>query len=162
MSTTVHSPALPCNPFAAAGMPTLAMVLAHLDGLDPALQLGLADLRYGLRPQRWANLRSLLGKALRLAGVDVLPGRYLAPLAPPWQQLAEPLPKALKIPLSRLMRYCSVNGIAPLAIDDAVLDQLLAALEQESLVRTPRLCTGTQSVPGIWPRSLSLTGRRPC
>ena len=173
MSATVTSPVAQRNPFAAADAPTLAMVLAHLDGLDPALQPGLADLRsavrrvaqllalpseavpahpgflrprltrvvpaaHGLRPARWANLRSLLGKALRLAGVDLMPGRYLAPLAPPWQQLAEPLPKAFKVPLSRLMRFCSVAGIPPLAVDDTVLDDFLTALQQESLVRDPQ------------------------
>ena len=126
------------NPFAAADAPTLAMVLAHLDGLDPALQPGLADLRSAVR--RVAQLLALPSEAVpahpgflrprldpgrcrrrmacgRHAGPTCaacsarrcaspastcMPGRYLAPLAPPWQQLAEPLPKAFKVPLSRL------------------------------------------------------------
>ena len=197
MSATVHSPALSRNPFAAADAPTLAVVLAHLDGLDPARQPGLADLRsavrtvarvlalppeaipahpgflrprlervmpaaHGLRPARWTNVRSLLGKALRLAGVDLLPGRYLAPLAPAWQQLADPLPKELEVALSRLMRFCSVDGIAPVAVDDVVLDRFLTALEQESLIRDPQGAhrgairawnKAVAAVPG-WPTTL--------
>jgi integrase len=80
-----------------------------------------------------------LSKALRLAGFELLPGRYLAPLAPAWQQLAQRLDsKQLELGLSRLMRFCSANDIAPEAVDDAVLRRFHTALEQESLLRNPR------------------------
>ena len=93
---------------------------------------------HGLRPARWANVRSLLGKALALAGCDLLPARTVASLDPTWRDLANRLEvKALQIGLSRLMRFCSAQGIPPEAVDDAVLERFRLALEHSSLVRRP-------------------------
>ena len=95
--------------------------------------------RHGLKPARWRNVRSLFGKALGIAGVKVLPGRYLAPLTPEWRCLRERLPaKPHAAGLSRFMAFCSVRHIAPEDVDDEVFADYLTALEQESLIRRPR------------------------
>jgi integrase len=81
----------------------------------------------------------LLGKALALAGCDLLPARTVAPLDPAWRELARRLEvKALAIGLSRLMHFCSAQDIPPEAVDDAVLARFREALEHSSLVRQPR------------------------
>ena len=118
------------------GLPP-ASITAHPDPLGQLLAR-VVPTAHGLRPARWRNVRALLGKALALAGGDLLPARTVAPLTPAWQELAGRLEvKALQIGLSRLMRYCSSQGIAPETVDDAVLERFRLALEQSSLVRRP-------------------------
>ena len=43
--------------------------------------------RFGLSHGRYANIRSLVLKALKLAGVAALPSRHISRLSPEWQQL---------------------------------------------------------------------------
>jgi len=110
---------------------------AHPGVLGPMLAR-VAPAVHGLRSARWANVRALLGKVLELAGTDLLPARTVAPLDPAWQDLANRLEvKALQIGLSRLMHFCSAQGISPEAVDDAVLARFREALEHSSLVRRP-------------------------
>ncbi len=68
------------------GLPPEA-VTAHPGALGRRLAQ-VAPAAHGLRPARWRNVRSLLGKALRLAGADLLPGRAVDPLLPAWRALA--------------------------------------------------------------------------
>jgi integrase len=118
------------------GLPP-ASITAH-PGVLGQLLARVVPAAHGLRPSRWANVRSLLGKALALAGCDLLPARTVAPLDPAWQELARRLKvKALEIGLSRLMHFCSGQGIAPEAVDDAVMARFRTALEHSSLVRQP-------------------------
>jgi integrase len=118
------------------GLPP-ASITAHPGVLGPRLAR-VVPTAHGLHPSRWANVRSLLGKALQLAGCDLLPARTVAPLDPAWRELANRLEvKALQIGLSRLMRFCSGQGIPPEAVDDAVLARFREALERSSLVRRP-------------------------
>jgi len=118
------------------GLPP-ASIAAHPGALGPRLAR-VVPTAYGLRPARWANVRALLGKALALAGGDLLPARTVAPLDSAWRELAQRLEvKALEIGLSRLMRFCSSQGIPPAAVDDAVLARFREALEHSSLVRRP-------------------------
>jgi hypothetical protein len=51
----------------------------------------LSPARFGLSRGRWANMRSLLVKALKVAGVPALNGRHVCRLSPEWQQLSDPL-----------------------------------------------------------------------
>ncbi len=89
---------------------------------------------------RWANVRSLVAAALQHLGLASLPGRYTAPLTEAWQKLWDTLPpgKGLRCRLSRLLHYCSANGIDPDTVDDTLLDRFGAALADESLVKYPR------------------------
>jgi integrase len=125
---------------------------------------------HGLRPARWANTRSLLGRAMRLTGTDLLPGRSTAPLTPVWRGLAGRLKpvKALEIGLGRLMRFCSTQGIAPEEVDDTAFERFRVALEQTSLVRHPErvhrdtaYCwnRAATTVPG-WPAKRLMVPRR--
>ena len=53
-------------------------------------------------------------KALALTGCKVLPGRSLHPLTPAWAALDGPAAgQVLRAALSRLMHYCSAQGIPP-------------------------------------------------
>ncbi len=46
----------------------------------------------GMRKSRWANVRSLFRKALEMAGVATMPGRYQCPLTRAWAGLVSRLP----------------------------------------------------------------------
>jgi integrase len=115
----------------------------------------------GFSRARWTNVRSLLNKALAKAGVTSVPGRSLAPLTGSWRSLYEALAsKRLKDGLSRFMRYASALGLEPGDVTDAVMDGFLHALEDESLVRHPRIvhrraCAcwnkACEQIPG-WPQ----------
>ena len=142
---------------------------AHPGFLRPRLAR-VAPAAHGLSAGRWANVRSLLRRALAVAGVDTLPGRHLAPLAPAWAEPASRLgTKALYNGLRRLMGYCSARGIDPSDVDDAVMDEFRRALEGESLLRNPRAAglgairawnRAAETVPG-WPsRRLAAPPRR--
>ena len=92
----------------------------------------------GLSDGRWKNVRSLLRKALEVAGIPVLPGRHLAPLTNMWQQRYNNLPsRKLRIGLSRFFHYCSANDLSPDKITAATFDKFLDALERESLLADP-------------------------
>src|SRR5262249_885809 len=125
--------------------------LARIIGCDPAavpahprfLQGRMKDVvaaAHGLSEARWSNVRSLVTAALRHLGLAALPGRYTAALTAEWQALWDALPpgKGLRCRLSRLLHFCSANGIGPAAVDDFLLDRFGAALATESLVKCPR------------------------
>ncbi len=93
----------------------------------------------GMRKSRWANVRSLFRKALEMAGVATMPGRYQCPLTPAWAGLASGLPsKAYDAALSRFAHYSSANDIAPDDVSQQTFDRFLTAVEQESFLRKPR------------------------
>jgi hypothetical protein len=66
----------------------------------------------GLSQGRWANVRSLLGKALALAR-PMLPGRSLEPLMPEWEALAAQAPFNRRVRLLPLLRFLSGHSIGP-------------------------------------------------
>jgi hypothetical protein len=70
----------------------------------------LAPARFGLSRGRWANLRSLVLKALKLAGVVALPSRHVSPLLPEWQRLSDLLPKRPQRTCGGLGTTHSPNG----------------------------------------------------
>lgn len=147
--------------------------LARIIGCDPAgvpahprfLQGRMKDVApaaHGVSAARWSNVRSLVTAALQRLGLATLPGRYTAPLTAEWQGLWDALPpgKGLRCRLSRLLHYCSANGINPGAVDDTLLDRFGAALANESLVKHPREIhriailgwnAAAESTPG-WPQ----------
>src|SRR5262249_1690380 len=125
--------------------------LARIMGCDPAampahprlLQGRMKDVvpaAHGVRAARWSNVRSLVAAVLQHLGLAALPGRYTAPLTAEWQSLWDALPpgKGLRCRLSRLLHYCSANGIGPNEVDDPLMARFGAALANESLVRYPR------------------------
>ena len=93
----------------------------------------------GVSASRWANVRSLVSSALIRAGITALPGRRLTPLSAAWQNLYDALPsETLRNALSRFVGYCSVSGVEPDAVDNAVMDRYFADLVEKSIVRNPR------------------------
>jgi hypothetical protein len=123
----------------------------------------LAPARFGLSRGRWANIRSLVLKALKLAGVAALPSRYVSPLPPEWQQLYDLLPKRpQRVNLSRFTRRCSELGIAPQDVAQETFQRFADELEHYGLRSRPReayreACRAwnwaVKNVPG-WPRTI--------
>ena len=92
----------------------------------------------GLSRGSWRNTKSLVGKALALAGITIVAGRAKAALMPGWKELLARAPDECRYRLSRLARYCSGRGLPPVAVDDAVMAGFGQALLQGSLVGRPK------------------------
>jgi integrase len=128
---------------------------SRLDELSPA--------RFGLSRGRWANICSLVLKALKVAGVAALPSRHVSPLSPEWQQLYDLLPKRPQgVNLSRLMHRCSELGVAPQDVAQETFERFADELEHFGLRSSPRqayrdACRAwnwaVNNVPG-WPRTI--------
>lgn len=120
----------------AVGLPADS-VPAHPGYLGPRLAK-VSPAALGVTPEHMANSWSRLRKALALSGVDVLPGRYMAPLSPAWAELRSRIrSRSIRIGLSRLMHYFSAQGIEPGAVDDRGSERLRQALVTEGLVKDP-------------------------
>ena len=125
----------------ASAVRTLCRVLGRLPHELPAdtallnrLMRGALPAAVGVTPSRWANVRSLVLRAKSLTGCRIMPGRRLHPLAPAWAALAERLPDHFaRTILSRLMRWCSAEGIAPEDVDQAVIERFGRALVRGQL-----------------------------
>jgi hypothetical protein len=154
-----------------ADLRSAVISVARVLGLPPASTPARLDLlrrrmvqvlpaAHGLSRTRWNSLRSLFAKALRLAGIEVLPGRFLLGLDPAWTRLRASLTsRTHRDRLSRLMHYCSANRIAPDEVDDAVVAGFRTAMPGASLVRQPMVAAqravvcwnkAVDRVPG-WP-----------
>ena len=108
----------------------------------------------GIAPARWANIKSLVLKALAVTGCKVLPGRSLHPLTPAWAALDALLPdKYFRAALSRLMHYCSAQGIEPNEIDQAVFDHFGAAIMSDSFISNQRVAH--QTAARLWNRAVA-------
>jgi integrase len=84
--------------------------------IDPGLLRRRLDLvspeAIGYSPRRWANIRSLLARALELAR-PLMPSRSYAPISPSWEGPLAGLGRSKQERLKPLLRYLSENGIAP-------------------------------------------------
>src|SRR4051812_43922073 len=116
-----------------ADLRSAVLTVARVLGLPPASTPARLDLlrrqlaavlpaAHKLSRGYWNTVRSQFARALRLAGLEVLPGRFLSGLDPEWDALRVRLPtKVLCDRLSRLMHYCSAGRIQPDQMDDAVI-----------------------------------------
>jgi integrase len=165
---------------------TRADLLSALNTVRKVLGLPLADapahplflqrrlarvspVAHGLSPGRWSNVRSLVRKALDVAGVTALPGRYRVSLPPAWLELQAKLPsRNLHYGLSRFFCFCAVHGIEPAAVDDEVMRRFRQALLEKSLLRNPEKAArqaltawnhAVSQVPGWPPRQLEVPAR---
>ncbi len=108
---------------------------------DPAL-LGrrLAEISpavIGVSARRWANVRSLLLKALALIQ-PVLPGRSQQTMSPAWLALHQALPcRGDAYRLARLLRWLTAREIAPGIVTISDLEAFGVALREESLSKNP-------------------------
>jgi hypothetical protein len=85
----------------------------------------------GLTAKTLQNHRSNVKSALLwLAREKGIP-EHGAPLTPAWEELrAEISDRAARHRLSSLMRYCSANNIAPVDVDEAIVDRLIGYRSQ--------------------------------
>jgi len=99
----------------------------------------LAPARFGLSRGRWANLRSLALKALRLTGIAALPSRHVSSLSPEWQRLYDFLPRRpQRVSLSRFMHRCSEFGIPPQDVTQEEFERFADEIELWGLRARPR------------------------
>jgi hypothetical protein len=100
---------------------------------------GLHPEHCGLTRSRIRNIKSDVLFALKRAGCIDQGHTYMAPLTREWQALWELAMVAgrKRVYVSRMMHYCSAQGIAPEDVDDAVAEQLKVALIDESFVENP-------------------------
>jgi integrase len=91
---------------------------------------------------------------MREAGAPTKLAPYASPFSAEWQCLWDLLDgdTYAKTELSRFLRFCSAQGIAPGAVTDTVSAQFLAAIEAESLLVKPK--TRHQSMCRVWNRMM--------
>jgi hypothetical protein len=125
------------SPFLDPAAPSLADVLMALEAKVPdarrrgelrsainSLCRVLGRLPHEL-PADTALLGRLIRKALASSGLAIMPGRRLHPLTPAWAELDQALPtRYARAMLSRLMRWCSAQGIAPGEVDQVAIERL--------------------------------------
>ncbi|MEO9191098.1 MAG: hypothetical protein ABI224_14040 [Acetobacteraceae bacterium] len=125
---------------------------------DPAaLRRHLAKLhseRVGVSPARFANVKSLLNRALALAGVKPANRPIAEALSPSWARLFLKLREEpyIRSSLSPFARFCSALAIEPNAISDKITAHYLEHLEQYSLRRP---ATTHQTVCRAWEQARS-------
>jgi integrase len=90
----------------------------------------------GISRGRWANIRSLLGKALSLART-MQPGRSNAPILPAWEQLLEKLDRNRATRLKPLLRYLSAGLVTPSNVDREHLEAYYQMLLDDRLRAGP-------------------------
>ena len=128
----------------ASAVRTVARLLGRPPELIPADPQRLAQrlqeispLAAGLSTGRWANVRSLLNRALAMTR-PMLPGRHRTPLSAAWQALYDGLPqRGHAIRLSRPLHWLSDQGIEPLALRLEDLERFAAELQRASLAKRP-------------------------
>src|SRR5262249_9393713 len=82
----------------------------------------LHHIHLACNPRTLANYRSGVQAALRWYSQETGLPKYGAPLPAEWLVLVKPIrQKTAWKRLSSLVRYCAAQGIAPAAVDDAVL-----------------------------------------
>ena len=126
----------------------LSMIPASAEFLRQRLKHFHHD-QVGTTKRRVQNVKSLILRALRTVGLTTKLAPYMCPMTEVWRQLFDALPdRYTRTALSRFMRYCSKQGISPDEVDDAVVATFLEALEQESLIKDPKV--HHQTVCRLW------------
>ncbi len=92
----------------------------------------------GVSAKRLANIRSDVGKALRLYGAPVPAITKRIPLAPDWSQLLYSVEiRHHRMALNRFACFCSAVGIGPTAVGPDALLGFHSALDAEEVVKNP-------------------------
>src|SRR5262245_23783868 len=90
----------------------------------------------GISKRRWANVRSLMLKALALTR-PMLPGRQREPISPAWVALSYKLNRGQATRLSRLLRWLSGRGLTPEAVTTHDLEVFGTELRESTLAKSP-------------------------
>jgi len=109
---------------------------------DPAIIRALADKASwqlaGHSKAYWANVMSILRRALSIAGVRVQRQRRNFKLDASWEALFAPLLRRDRDDLHRFAGWCSTLGIEPTAVDAQTFERFLAFCEECMTQRNPR------------------------
>lgn len=141
-----------------AGVVDVQLIAKRLERITPA-KLGFKS------PGSLAAFQSNLRRALRLAGITVMPGRHRNPLQPGWAKLAS-LAQAqedgfLWPALSRFVHYLSCAGIAPAEVSQAhfirfghdLRTTCLGSKANQVVRNTARAWKRAQAIIPGWPTS---------
>jgi integrase len=121
----------------------VAILRRHFAALQPGA--------LGIKPQRMANVKSLLLRALALAGVRPTNHPVAEAVGPAWTRVLALLgfnERYLRTSLSPFGRFCDARGVPPEEVTDAVAADYLAHLEETVLTKKPR--TTHQTVCRTW------------
>lgn len=91
----------------------IPMLRKRLEALSPETA--------GVSPGRWANIRSLFGRALSQAR-PLQPSRSLAPMLPAWEVLLQSLDRNQATRLKPFLRHLSAQGVEPTTVTLADLE----------------------------------------
>ena len=92
----------------------------------------------GLTAKSFSNIRSDFLTAVKVSGLKPVQRPARTPLSSAWAELFAHLSRRrTHIGLSRLARYASAKGIAPLEINDATIEAFIIAVRNGSLHRRP-------------------------
>jgi integrase len=106
-------------------------------------------------PKRRANLRSDLAAAIDASGVHPMLKTGALKLGAAWMTLLDPISDPrIRNGLSRFARWCSLNGIPPEAVNEAIVDLFVRDLEARTLIRNVDDQRGT--VLTTWNRLVAL------
>jgi integrase len=128
----------------------------------------VAPAAIGISRGRWNNVRALLRAALALIQ-PISPGRHRNGLLPEWLALSNELTsRSDKIALSRVLHYCSAQGIGPNVITEGNFDEYRLHLDRSLLKRpnetfamTVRAWRRAEEAIEGWPQvSVSIPDRR--
>ncbi|MCW3477788.1 hypothetical protein [Limobrevibacterium gyesilva] len=118
-----------------------AAIRRHVERLHPEA--------VGVSPARFANVTSLLNRALTLAGVKPCNRPVAEALSVAWNTVFASLSnRYLRSSLAPFARFCSASGVAPDAVSDGVSSLYLEHLTKTSLVKDPQ--TVYQTVCRTW------------
>jgi integrase len=113
----------------------LAEIPAQPGALRRRLE-GISPEALGLSTGRWANVRSLLNKALALAA-PVMPSRQVQPLLASWEKLSSGLTFNRRVQLLPLLRFLSARGTGPEAVTHSDLEAYRRAIFENRLRKHP-------------------------
>ncbi len=133
---------------------------------DPAILRGklakIHPVQVGLKRTTLSTIRSDLAYALRKCGITVV-GRRNQPLSSAWQAHFDLLPsRHSTIRLSRFIKFCDDQGVAPNDVNDAVYEEFGLWLERHSLLPNYKntfqlsLCGWNWAVEHVhgWPQNI--------
>ena len=104
----------------------------------------------GVSKRRLQNVRSLILAGFRAQGLSTKLSRYMEPMSTDWAELWNLMngETYFKTELSRFFHYCSKQRIAPASVTDDTSQDYLRALENETLIKSPKV--RHQSVCRVW------------
>jgi integrase len=114
-------------------------------------------LEVGLTKKRWQTIKADVSFALKRGGIAKGQPRPFAALSPDWLALKEQLPsQTFRHGLSRLMRYCTVQGVKPTDVSDELIKGYDAAYRRESFKINPdrhlrSVCQLWNKLPALLP-----------